>query len=306
MEALLLRYGYLLIFLGVALEGEVVLLAAAALCHSGYFRLAIVMGVAVAANWTADQVYYLLARSYGYDWLEKRFGTHPRYERALGLMGRYGNALLLFSRYAFGFRIIIPAACGALGMPPLRFGLLNLLAGLIWVVPTASLGYSFGAVSTHLFVRVSQYRIWVTAVLVLLAIMLWLAADRQKKVEADKCPMGQRASAGSLPRRLDGGYQPHLGTLAAFGSDLPPSEELAAIRNLTAEPSRSLMRRTRPAPSCETLVAATTAGLGRVNPRAFGFDVVAPHARNGLAPFTICRDLVDLPDSLPGPLFSRQ
>jgi lysylphosphatidylglycerol synthetase-like protein (DUF2156 family)/membrane protein DedA with SNARE-associated domain len=182
MEALLLRYGYLLVFLGVALEGEVVLLAAAALCHSGYFRLALVMGVAVAANWTADQVYYLLARSYGRDWLEKRYGRHPRYERVLSLMDRYGNVPLLFSRYVFGFRIIIPAACGALGMPLVRFGLLNLLAGVIWVVPTASLGYSLGAVSTHLSVGLSQYRIWVTALLVLLAGMLWLAADRAKRL----------------------------------------------------------------------------------------------------------------------------
>ena len=219
-------------------------------------------------------------------------------------MGHYGNALLLFSRYAFGFRIIIPAACGALGMPPLRFGLLNLLAGLIWVVPTASLGYSFGAVSTHLFVRVSQYRIWATAVLVLLAIMLWLAAIG-KKVEADSVRWGSVHRLVPYLVALMGVIN-LIGTLAAFGSDLPPSEGLAAIRNLTAEPARSLMCRTRPATSCETLVAATTAGLGRVDPRAFGFDVVAPHARNGLAPFTICRDLVDLPDSLPGPLFSRQ
>ncbi len=181
----------------------------------------------------------------------------------------------------------------------------NLLAGLIWVSRPLHSGYSLGAVSTHLFrprksisdladgSRASGHHA--------------LAGGRSaKKVEADKCPMGQRASAGSLPRRLDGGYQPHPGTSAAFGSDLPPSEGLAAIRNLTAEPSRSLMRRTRPAPSCETLVAATTAGLGRVNPRAFGFDVVAPQLTMDWPHSLFAGDLVDLPDSLPGPLFSRQ
>ena len=46
-------------------------------------------------------------------------------------MSRYANWLLLLSRYAFGFRIIIPAACGALGMPALRLSILNVIAGTI-------------------------------------------------------------------------------------------------------------------------------------------------------------------------------
>ena len=50
MEALLLKYGYILLFLGVAVEGEAALLAAALLAHRGLFSLPIVILVAVAAN----------------------------------------------------------------------------------------------------------------------------------------------------------------------------------------------------------------------------------------------------------------
>ena len=39
MESLLLKYGYALLFLGVAVEGEAVLLAAALLAQRGFFRL---------------------------------------------------------------------------------------------------------------------------------------------------------------------------------------------------------------------------------------------------------------------------
>ncbi len=92
MESLLLKYGYALLFLGVSFEGEAVLLAAALLAQRGFFRLPVVIAVAVAANSLADQVYFQLARLRGRAWLERRFGQHPRYQRLLELVGRRGGA----------------------------------------------------------------------------------------------------------------------------------------------------------------------------------------------------------------------
>ncbi len=144
MEILLIKYGYVLLFLGVMVEGEAFLMAAAFLAHRGTLHLPLVMGIAIFANCAADQAYYMVARTRGRGWLEERFGQHPRYQQAVGWMSRYADWLLLFSRYAFGFRIIIPAACGAFGMPALRFSIINIVAGTIWAVPTALLGFYLG------------------------------------------------------------------------------------------------------------------------------------------------------------------
>lgn len=144
MELLLLKYGYLLLFLGVMFEGEAVLLAASVLAHEGVLRLPAVIVVAVLANSTIDQVYYLLARARGRPWLERRFGGDRRFARLVTLIERHGRLLLLGSRFAFGFRILIPAACGALGMPAASFTATNVLAGVLWAVPTALLGYYGG------------------------------------------------------------------------------------------------------------------------------------------------------------------
>jgi membrane protein DedA with SNARE-associated domain len=95
MEALLIKYGYFLLFLGVAVEGEAFLLAASFLAHRGYFHLSLVIVVAIAANWAADQIYYVVARSRGKRWLEDRFSQNPHYPRVLDLMARYANWLLL-------------------------------------------------------------------------------------------------------------------------------------------------------------------------------------------------------------------
>jgi lysylphosphatidylglycerol synthetase-like protein (DUF2156 family)/membrane protein DedA with SNARE-associated domain len=157
MEALLLKYGYALVFLGVAFEGEAVLLTAAALASRGFFRLPVVIAVAVAANSLADQAYFQLARLRGRAWLERRFGQHPRYQQLLSLVGRRGGFLLVTSRFAYGLRIAIPAACGALGMGFVAFTLLDLLAGVLWALPMAALGHVAGGAVGPLLEGVRRY-----------------------------------------------------------------------------------------------------------------------------------------------------
>jgi len=157
MESLLIKYGYALVFLGVAFEGEAVLLAAALLAHRGLFRLPVVIAVAVAANSVADQAYFQLARLRGRRWLEKRFGDHPRYRQLIDLVSRRGGLLLVASRFAYGLRIAIPAACGALGMGVVEFTVLDIVAGLLWAVPTALLGFFAGGALGPLLEGVRRY-----------------------------------------------------------------------------------------------------------------------------------------------------
>jgi phosphatidylglycerol lysyltransferase len=175
METLLIKYGYALLFLGVALEGEFFLLAAAFLAQRGVFNLPVVLFIAIVANCSADQIYYAIARAQGLGWLEARFGRHKQYSQAVSWMRRHSNWLLLGSRYVFGFRIIIPAACGALRMPPLRFTLLNLVAGIIWAVPVALLGFYLGNAAYGILVSAKHYEMWFLLSLLIIAIAILLA-----------------------------------------------------------------------------------------------------------------------------------
>jgi phosphatidylglycerol lysyltransferase len=166
MELLLIKYGYVLVFLGVAFEGEAVLLASALLAQRGFFHLPVVIAVAVAANSLSDQVYYQLARIRGRSWLERRFSQHPRYHQLISLIGRRGGWLLLASRFVYGLRIAIPAACGALGMGIATFTLIDLLAGLVWALPMAALGYFAGGALGPLLEGVRRYEEALALVLV--------------------------------------------------------------------------------------------------------------------------------------------
>jgi phosphatidylglycerol lysyltransferase len=180
MEALLVKYGYAILFLGVAIEGESFLLAAALLAHEGIFKLRIVLIVAITANCFADQIYYMIARARGLTWLQARFGKHKQYSQVVEWMTRHSTWLLLGSRYAFGFRIIIPAACGALGMQPFRFTTVNLLASIIWAVPLAFLGFYLGNTAGELLVNAKRYEMWLLLVLLVVAVTTLLVRHLQR------------------------------------------------------------------------------------------------------------------------------
>ncbi len=175
MDLLLLKYGYLLLFAGVIVEGEAFLIAGSFLASRGYFNIGTVALVALAANALSAQFYYTAARVRGRRWFEGRFPEKSVYARIIAWVGTRDNWLLLMSRFLFGFRIVIPAACGAFGMPVARFTVINLIAGILWVIPTALAGYYFGEKVTMLIRGARQYTITALLAAGLIALAVFLA-----------------------------------------------------------------------------------------------------------------------------------
>ena len=175
MELLLLKYGYVLLFAGVIVEGEAVLIAGSLLASRGYFNVGTVALVALAANTLSAQFYYTAARVRGRRWFEDRFPEKSSYRRIIQWVGARENGLLLVSRFLFGFRIVIPAACGAFGMPVARFTVINIIAGILWVIPTAIAGYYFGERVADLIHGARQYSMTAGIVAGFAAIAVFLA-----------------------------------------------------------------------------------------------------------------------------------
>ncbi|HWX24060.1 MAG TPA: phosphatidylglycerol lysyltransferase domain-containing protein, partial [Vicinamibacteria bacterium] len=169
MEALLVKYGYAILFLGVLVEGEAFVVAAGVLAHRGLLSLPIVIALSIAANSVTNQFYYFASRARGREWLESRYGSHKRYHQIVEIMARHGRWLLVFSRFAYGFRMLICAACGALGMEVLPFTVLSILSGAVWAVPTALASYYAGGTVIRLLHHIHRYGLWVVLGVVLIA-----------------------------------------------------------------------------------------------------------------------------------------
>jgi membrane protein DedA with SNARE-associated domain len=142
LQAALLRYGYVMLFFGAAVEGDASLLTAVFLAHRGYFSTPAVIVTAALGTSVANQVYFWVGRRRGRGTL-KRIAAGKRFARLGHALTRHTKLLLFVSRFLYGFRIAIPAACGASGMSPRAFIFIDLGGATLWSVVGLA-GYSIG------------------------------------------------------------------------------------------------------------------------------------------------------------------
>ena len=129
-------------------------------------------------------------------------------------MGRRGGLLLLASRFAYGLRIAIPAACGALGMGVVTFTLLDLVAGVLWAVPMAALGFFAGGALGPLLEGVRRYEEAVALLLVVAVAALLGRPARAARRPLARAAVGRPPRARAVRGRPHGRAEPAVGHLA--------------------------------------------------------------------------------------------
>lgn len=167
---------YFLLFIGVLLEGPVVILASGFLLKLGQLEFLPIYAVLVAGDLTADIGWYCLGR-YGTRGLILRYGhflnitpeTIATVERRFN---RYHERILLISKLTMGlgFAVITLTIAGMSKVPFRNFVALNLIGGLVWTLFLLVVGYNFGNVYAH--VSDTQKLIFLAVVLTLVVLSL--------------------------------------------------------------------------------------------------------------------------------------
>jgi|GEM_PF-1212019 len=141
-------YPYLMLFVGMLLAGELVLLPALYLATTGRLDPILVIAVATLATMLSDLAWFLLGRwspSGAVDRLRRRYSAGP-IDRLQGLFSRNGPRLLFLSKFVYGTRIAAQVIAGALEMPLRTWLLVNLAAVL--AVTLALSGLAWGVVGS--------------------------------------------------------------------------------------------------------------------------------------------------------------
>jgi membrane-associated protein len=156
---LLLAYGYLVIFLGAALDnfglpasGDVVMFAGGFFAHSGRAALPMVMLSGFAGATVSDNAIYWIGRIGGRPVLNRIFKVRLLSflldAKSLGKVERYfeehGRKTVLVGRFGPGLRSMTPLFAGVSRMKYYYFLPYSLAAAATWAVATASIGYVFG------------------------------------------------------------------------------------------------------------------------------------------------------------------
>jgi len=179
MEQLLATYGYPFLFVGTFLEGETPLLIASFMAHRGYLSLPIVILVAFAGSFSADQLFFHFGQTQGMKFLSKRPTWQPKVARINSLLERHGLPLVIGFRFLYGLRTAAPFAIGMSGFPRGRFLLLNAIGAILWAVVLSALGYSLGNVMSLFLEDVKRYELPVLIGLLLASAIFWLVYWRR-------------------------------------------------------------------------------------------------------------------------------
>jgi undecaprenyl-diphosphatase len=184
MLSLIGRYGYLIVFLGVMLEGvglplpgETVLITAGALAHRGSLTLWETMVMGSLGAVMGGQAGYFVGRFGGRPfvlrWGHYVFITPERLGRAESFFERHGGKAVFFARFIAGVRVFGALVAGMSRMSWRKFTLYSVLGGVAWATAAVALGYflwaSLGLVE-HWIGRVS---LLLAAALVLVVILRW-------------------------------------------------------------------------------------------------------------------------------------
>ena len=138
------EYGYMAVFVGCLLEGEMLLLLAGVAAHEGKLSLALVIFLAFVAGTMGDQLLYWIGRRAGRPLIDRWTSQAGRVERVNQLLTRFDAPLIFGIRFMYGLRLVGPLIIGTSHVRPGRFAVFNVLGAAVWAPLIACAGYFFG------------------------------------------------------------------------------------------------------------------------------------------------------------------
>ncbi len=141
---LMKEYGYIILFAWSILEGEMGLIMAGLLCHTGDMWLPIAIFVAGLGGFVGDQIYFYIGR-YNKSYVHAKFkGQRRKFALAHLLLKKYGWPIIFVQRYMYGMRTIIPISIGLTRYDAKMFAFINLLSAWCWAAFTIIPVWYFG------------------------------------------------------------------------------------------------------------------------------------------------------------------
>ena len=184
LERFLIDHGPAAVMAGAALEGDLTLILAGVIAHTGIFPFRIAVAAGALGTYVADCVWFMLGRWRGPGLRASRIYTRvgPGVER---LARRFGPVQLVASRFVYGTRIASMVFWGLAGLPVLRFLLIDLAGAVLGALVFGLLGWGLSGSVTALLGHVHRIELLLLAVLVvgggIVAWISWVARRRGER-----------------------------------------------------------------------------------------------------------------------------
>lgn len=138
------EYGYIVLFGWSILEGEMGLIMAGIMSHTGDMNIVIAIIVGALGGFIGDQIYFYIGRYNKKQIHDKLRSQRRKFAIAHLLLKKYGWPLIFMQRYMYGMRTIIPIAIGLTKYSARDFAIINLISAFFWAALTIIPAYYFG------------------------------------------------------------------------------------------------------------------------------------------------------------------
>jgi membrane protein DedA with SNARE-associated domain len=173
LQAFLIQYGLIMVFVGSFFEGEAVVIAASFLAYQGILDPVGVAAASFAGSFTSDQVLFYVGRRYSGSRYVQRATEKRAFATALRLIEAHPVKFIMTFRFLYGLRIVSPIAVGFSNLSSRTYLVLNFISAVIWAVLFTALGYGFGRTIEGIWGTLREYE---TRVLIALAILIVVTA----------------------------------------------------------------------------------------------------------------------------------
>jgi membrane protein DedA with SNARE-associated domain len=189
-QQIITDYGYWALFVGTFMEGETFFLLGGIAARQGMLNPWYVALAALSGGFIGDQLFFFLGRWRGVELMARSRRLARKAVKARTLVRRHVLALVLLSRFLYGFRMVIPLACGTSRVHWLTFLALNFTSAVAWTRVFGGLGYLFGGwVTEHMDFMTALPKL-VVVVLGVLALSFFLGRLLRRKF-LDDAPGGK-------------------------------------------------------------------------------------------------------------------
>ena len=193
---LLLAHGYIVVFIGAALDnfglpasGDVVLFAGGWFANQGQAALPLVMLSGFAGALTSDNAVYWIGRIGGRPLIDRVLKMRVLHflvnEKSLakveGYFERHGGKTVLVGRFGPGLRSMTPLFAGVTRMRYYQFVTYNLTAATLWAISYTFVGYVFGEYWSNLLAVAKSFGYGVVVLVALIVALYFLRRRRIRK-----------------------------------------------------------------------------------------------------------------------------
>lgn len=141
---LLKEYGYIILFIWSIMEGELGLIMAGIMSHTGDMNVGMAIFVAGLGGFAGDQIYFYIGRLNKGFIQRKLHKQRRKFAIAHVLLKKYGWPIIFVQRYLYGLRTVIPMSIGITKYSARKFAIINLISAWVWAAITIIPAYLLG------------------------------------------------------------------------------------------------------------------------------------------------------------------